>query len=133
MAAMIKLVEIKDFIRITEAGKLDIDSSRKLLEDIVATTAFHGDHNLLIDLRETTVSLEGMSDLLTLAMDAALYESSFLGNLGNKIANVIPDDEERISVAKAFKTCLIIKGFEYDFFTDFEAAIEWLSETSRLR
>ena len=61
-------------------------------------------------------------------MDVALYKSSFR----NKIANVVPDDDERLAIAKHFKACLDIEGFDYSFFTEFESAIEWLSETTEL-
>jgi len=49
----------------------------------------------------------------------------------NKIANVVPNNEDRLVIARRFKACLDIQGFTYDFFTDFEAAIEWLSDTSQ--
>ena len=46
----------------------------------------------------------------------------------NKIANVIPGDEDRVSLAKKFEACMKIKKFQYKIFTDFEDAIEWLSD-----
>ena len=51
--------------------------------------------------------------------------------LKNKIANVIPNDQDRIAIAKKAEAALRYKGLiEYKFFTEFEAAIEWLSDIS---
>ncbi len=128
MATEIKTYRIKDFIKLTETGDIDLDRSRELIREIAGAAAYYDDHNILFDLRETVVAPASMSDLLQLAMDMALYESLFR----NKIASVIPDDDARLVIAENFKACLDIQGFEYDYFTDFEAAIEWLSETSQL-
>ena len=46
----------------------------------------------------------------------------------NKIANVVPSDADRVSLAKKFEACMNIKHFQYRFFTEFEHAIEWLSD-----
>jgi len=81
----------------------------------------------LIDLRETTIAITSMVDVLELAMYMAHHRSL----LANKIANLIPDDRERLVVAERLRACLQIEGFDYDVFTDFESAIEWLSETSK--
>ena len=63
-----------------------------------------------------------MDDLMKIAMELVqLMPPSFK----NKIANVIPDDEDRVSVAENFEACMKIKKFQYKFFTDYEQAIEW--------
>jgi len=126
MATEIKIYKIKDFVRVTETGQIDVDRSKRLIEEIAVAHAFHPDHNILLDLRDTTVAVDSMSDLLEMAMYMASYKSLFR----NKIANVVPNNEDRLVIAKKFKGCLDIQGLEYDFFTDFEAAIEWLSDTS---
>jgi hypothetical protein len=46
----------------------------------------------------------------------------------NKIANIIPGDSDRVEMAQRFKACMTIKEFRYKFFTNFEDAVEWLSE-----
>ena len=126
MATKVKIYKIQDFIRFTETGQIDFDRSKKLIEELAVVAAYHADHNILIDLRETTVATANMTDLLQLALHMARHKSLF----ENRIANVIPPDTERLFMAEQFRACLHIEGFEYDFFTDFESAIEWLSETS---
>lgn len=124
---MVKIYKIKDFVRFTEAGQVNVDGSKRLIEKVAIAASFHADHNILIDLRATTIAITSMVDVLELAMYMARYRSLF----ANKIANLIPDDRERLVVAERFRACLQIEGFDYDFFTDFESAIEWLSETSK--
>ena len=126
MSANITIYKIKDFVRVTETGQLDLESSKQLIREIATAHAFHADHNILIDLRDTTVAIGSMSDLLELARYMASYKSLFR----NKLANVVPDNEDRLVMARRFKACLDIEGFTYKFFTDIEAAIEWLSYTS---
>jgi hypothetical protein len=46
----------------------------------------------------------------------------------SKIANVIPNDANRASLAKQFEACMMMKNFQYRFLTEFEEAIEWLSD-----
>ena len=128
MSSGIKIYKIRDFIRKTETGEIDFDRSIKIVRDLAAGAVFHTDHNILVDLMETTVTAKSVSDILKVAIELARYKSVFK----NKIANVIPYDEERLSIAQQFKACLDIKGFQYEFFTDFEDAIEWLSDATLL-
>lgn len=41
-----------------------------------------------------------------------------------KMANIVPDNPERLFVAKQFKAALNIQGFEFDYFTTIEDALE---------
>lgn len=124
MVSGIKIYKITDFIRKTETGKIDLRRSKQIIADLVEVAGNHADHNLLIDLRETTVSITNLEDIITVALEFGSFSSAFK----NKIANVIPDDKERLSIANHIKSCMDIQGFEYQFFTDYEDAIEWLSD-----
>ena len=62
-------------------------------------------------------------------MKVALEFGSYVSSFKNKITNIIPDDPEHMIIATRFKACMDIQGFEYEFFTDYESAIEWLSQT----
>ena len=124
MPSGIKIYKIKDFIRKTEPGDIDFDRSIQIVRELAAAAAFHTDHNILIDLRETTLTVDNMADVMKVAMEFGQLMSSFK----NKIANVVPSDAERVSVAEKFEACMKIKKFQYRFFTDFEDAIEWLSD-----
>jgi len=125
MLSGIKIYNIKDFIRKTETGKIDLERSKKMVRELAIAAGAHTDYNILIDLRETTVSAARMEDIMKTALEFGTYISSFK----NKIANIIPDDPKRMIIANRFKACMDIQGFEYEIFTDYESAIEWLSKT----
>jgi hypothetical protein len=126
MLSGIKVYKVKDFIRKTETGNIDLKRSQQIVRDLAKASGSHSDHNILIDLRETTVSAAAsIEDIMKVALEFGSYVSSFK----NKIANIIPDDLERLEIANRFKACMDIQGFEYEVFTDYESAIEWLSQT----
>jgi hypothetical protein len=125
MSSGIKIYKIKDFIRKDESGELNRDRVKEIILEIGAAAAFHPDHNMLIDFRETTISCDvNMTDIMKSAMEL----STFKDVLRNKIANIIPKDKDRVSIAEKAEAAIRLGGIEYKFFTDFEAAIEWLSD-----
>ena len=125
MVSGIKVYNVKDFVRTTQTGNIDLKRSKQLVRELVKVAGSHADHNILIDLRETTVSVSNIVDILEVAREFGSSVSSFK----NKIANIVPDDHERMVIAHRFKACMDMQGFEYEIFTDYENAIEWLSET----
>jgi hypothetical protein len=126
MLSGIKVYKVKDFIRKTETGNIDLKRSKQIVRELAMAAGSHTDKNILVDLRETTVSAaESIEDIMKIALEFGSYVSSFK----NKIANIIPDDPERMTIATRFKACMDIQGFEYEVFNDYESAIEWLSQT----
>ncbi len=125
MVSGIKVYKVKDFVRTTQTGNIDLKRSKQLVRELVKVAGSHSDHNILIDLRETTVSVSNIVDILEVAREFGSSVSSFK----NKIANIVPDDHERMVIAHRFKACMDMQGFEWEIFTDYESAIEWLSET----
>ena len=128
MLSGIKIYKVNDFIRKTETGNIDLERSIKIVRELAIAAGLHSDHNILVDLRETTVSAATIEDIMKVALEFGTYVSSFK----NKIANIIPDDPKRMVIANRFKACMDIQGFEYEIFTDYESAIEWLSTTKDL-
>ena len=124
MVSGIKVYNVKDFVRTTQTGNIDLKRSKQLVRELVKVAGSHADHNILIDLRETTVSVSNIVDILEVAREFGSSVSSFK----NKIANIVPDDHERMVIAHRFKACMDMQGFEWEIFTDYEGAIEWLSE-----
>ena len=126
MLSGIKVYKVNDFIRKTETGNIDLERSKKIVRELALAAGLHANHNILVDLRETTVSAAAsIEDVMKVALEFGSYVSSFK----NKIANIIPDDPKRMVIANRFKACMDIQGFEYELFTDYESAIEWLSTT----
>jgi hypothetical protein len=126
MNSNFKLYKVKDFIRKNETGAIDLEKSKQIVRELATAALFHQDHNILIDMRDTSlIHDQTIGDLLELALEMASYKSVFTG----KIANVLPDDTKRLARAQQLKAALEIQGFSYEVFTTFENAINWLSET----
>jgi hypothetical protein len=128
-SARLKIYKMKDLLRLTETGKIDVHRSKEIVRELAAAAAFHADHNILLDLRETTMKEENMSDVLEVALEIARYRAAFKG----KLANLLPDDEKRLFIARQLKALMDIKGFQYEIFTNFEEAVEWLSDITVVR
>jgi hypothetical protein len=123
MTTEYKTYKIKDFIRKTPKGELDIDKSMRIVWEIAAAAGFHHDHNLLVDLRQTE-PLSNFGDVLKVATEFAKYQGVFQ----NKIAVVIPNTPDRLERAQLFIEALGEVTFKIEYFTAFEEAIEWFSE-----
>jgi hypothetical protein len=125
MHSEIKIYQIADFIRKNESGELSPDRIREIVYEIATIATFDPIYNILIDNRETTISYHvNMSDIMKTAIELSVFKNT----LPNKIANIIPKDPKRLSIAEKAEAAIRIKGIEYKVFTDFEAAIEWLSK-----
>jgi hypothetical protein len=126
MLSGIKVYKVKDFIRNTETGNIDLNRSKQIVRDLAKAAGSRTDHNILVDLRDTTISTPAsIEDIMKVALEFGSYVSPFK----NKIANIIPNEPKRMIIANRFKACMDIQGFEYEIFTDYESAIEWLSQT----
>lgn len=124
-----KIYRMKDFIRKNETGELEFERSLFKIRELVTAADHHRNHNILIDLRETETRLNFIESL-TLALEFAKYQETFR----NKIAFLIPNDEERIRRAEFVKNSMVkLREFEMDYFTDYEKAIDWLSVIKEIR
>ena len=129
MSLEIKTYKVKDFIRLNESGAIDFARSMEIIHNLAMAASFYSGHNILVDMRDTTLVGEtDMSTILRLALEMARYESTLKG----RIANVVPDDEKRLSIARQFKASLDLQGFQYEIFANFEDEINWLSEVRDL-
>lgn len=126
--AALKIYKVKDFIRLTETGDINIPRSKEIVRQLAAAAAFHMDHNILLDMRDTEITEKSMASVMEVALEIARYKSVFKG----KLANVVPDERTRIETAKQLRNLMEIRGFRYEIFTSFEDAVEWLSEVKVL-
>lgn len=122
MAGTYKTYHTSDFIRKTETGKLDLRRSIYAVRELAAAAGYHQDYNVVIDLRETETHWD-FAQLITVALEFARYRDVFR----NRIATIIPNVPERIANAQFFREHMGRQGFLFEYFTDFESAIEWLS------
>jgi hypothetical protein len=129
MTLGIKIYHVQDFIRKNESGYIDRARSIAIVRDVCTAASFHVDSNMLVDLRETTVSDASFADVARVAEEFIRLQPDFR----NKIAVVIPDDPERIVRARELEIAMISNHVKYRIFTDYERAIDWLSDIKTLR
>ena len=113
MSCSIKLYKLNEFIRKDETGEIDLKKSKHIIHELATAAAFNIESHILMDLRDTTLKDISFNTLMDVAIEFARYRSVFR----NKIANIVPDNPERLFVAKQFKAALNIQGFEFDYFT----------------
>ena len=123
MPSTVEIYKMKDFIRQNESGVLSEQRVSAIINRIASVATLHPDHNILLDFRETRIADVSMVDILK----AAITIEKFKDVLKNKIANVIPDDSDRIDIAKRSEAAIQLKGINYRFFTEFEDAIDWFA------
>ena len=102
MKAEIKSYSIKDFVRKNVSGELDLEKSLKLAKAFAKIASLHTAHNILIDMRDTTISSVKITDLMKVSLEIA----NNLPGFNNKIVSVIPVNEERRHIAKQFQSCI---------------------------
>lgn len=119
-----KIYRIKDFIRKNASGTLDLERSKALAQELAMVASIHRHHNILIDLRDTTIVHEGLTQLMEVVMAFTRALPEFPG----KIANIIPPGPERERSAQMVESLMQMENFDYRYFTDYEAATSWLAE-----
>ena len=124
----LKIYKMKDFIRLTETGEIDVDRSKHIVRQLAVAASFHVNHNILLDMRDTNIQDPSMGNLVEVALEFGRYKSAFKG----KLANVVPNEETRIRTAKKLKALMNSQDFRYEIFTSFEDAVEWLSDVKVL-
>ena len=123
MAAKIKIVTVKEFIKVTPEGIIDMATSSQLLIDIAKAECSPADYDLLVDFRDTRWKMS-TTDVYQLASELYEHGDTFHGKVAFL---VLPGDD--FESASFLETCSHNLGFFINAFTDFETAISWfLSE-----
>ena len=104
------------------SGVLTHERVMRLVRELAVDAASHPDRHILIDYRDTTVSEKTMLDIMKISSEIKSFQSFFNG----KVATVIPLDDKRYAVTNKMKACLVIMGFQYEVFTDYDEALTWL-------
>ena len=107
------------------SGELNHDRIMRLVRETAFDAASHPERNILIDYRETTVTDKSMVDIIKVSAEIRAYQSYFK----NRVATVVSSDKARYEIASKMKACLVILGFQYEVFTDYDEALAWLDNT----
>ena len=120
MPTNIAIIQTHDFIRARSDGALDLETSRKVLVDVVSAIRKSGEHNVLIDTRAAAPTRLSTTDLWALGVavgtQPALAEA--------RVALLVPLD--RKDDAAFFETVARVEGANVRAFSEFESAISWL-------
>lgn len=123
MAFDVRVVTAADFLRVDVRGTLDVEPSRRALEEIIRGCAGRSRHHVLIDWRQSNGNSLSLSDLFELAADLEVPE----GTSDQKIASLHPSTAE-LNLGRYFEVFAAAHGFEFQPFTDPAAALAWLGE-----
>ena len=126
MTICVKFYKDQEFIQKTEAGEIDCGNAINTIYELSAAAQSHKGYNILMDVRDTESRLSSMGDILELSSQFAKHKTAFQ----NKIAMLIPYIQERAEKAEKFKICMVLNDFKFDYFTDYDAAMDWLSKKS---
>lgn len=119
----IRVVTTRDFLRANRNGELDLESSGRLLADIVRECGKSARHHVLIDWRRTEAAPLAVSDLFEVAAD---LEVAGLQD-GHKVAS-LHGTEDELNLGRYFEVFAAAHGFAFQSFTDPTAALAWLAE-----
>jgi CheY-like chemotaxis protein len=118
----LQIIHAGDLIRSTPTGDLDIVASTKGFALIAATGAALQDFTVLLDLRGVKSHLS-LSDIYGLAAGLGEY-----GNTFRRKTALLARADKAVDSAEFFGDVAHNRGFNVKVFTDFEAAIIWLSK-----
>jgi len=117
----IRLIRLRDFLRTDVRGCIDLESSKRSLQDIAKACTEHENHHVLIDTRDAHSKATPV-DVWELA---ASLEECGIGR-HNRIA-VLNDPKDDFDRAAFLETCAANRGFNIKAFREFEKALYWLT------
>ena len=128
MASNLRLIRIRDFLKFTPQGNLDLPTMKEGINKVASLGSF-GDHDLFIDTRGTESRLS-VADVWVLAKElATLMHAGTSKGFRAKISVLCP--VEHFDYAQFFELCAQNRGLNVQAFTSFEELFEWLSESSK--
>lgn len=120
MKAEIKFVKTRDFIKTTASGQLNLEQSKKVLEEIARLNTPDDLHDILVDIRETEPGLS-LSDIYELVTAVGNHRQAFR----KKIA-ILLGAQHDFDKARFLEMCASNRGYNVNAFDDFEEAVNWL-------
>jgi hypothetical protein len=121
VAANVKVIRARDFVRASASGEANLEKAEQLLRDIALAGSGLDDFEILVDTRDVFGMLSA-NDLWTLAERLARYRKTF----ARRTAVICP--VEKFDHTRFFALCADNHGFNIQAFTSYEDAMEWLLE-----
>jgi hypothetical protein len=128
MLSNLKIVRLRNFIKITPQGTIDLKAAKEVIIKIASVNDPFSEYDVLIDTRGAESHLS-VFEIWEIAKDLAeAVHSGSPKGFNAKIAVICP--VERFDYAKFLELCSLNRGLNVQAFTLFEDMFEWLSETS---
>jgi len=115
----------KQIITCSVEGPMNRDVLLNLLTQLKIIVSNTRGCNLLFDLQETSLKKNQMDMHRVIDVVSAII--NIKSQLGEKVAHVVPVNDERVIHAEDIGSVAIIRGIDYQVFTDLRAARNWLA------
>jgi hypothetical protein len=117
----IRIIQHKDFLKMTPGGKIDLKTSKQILLRLASLNLPPSNRDVLIDFRHTTTKMTtvDMTELVGLMIE---HRSSFRSRLA-----ILTEPGPRHELAAFMELYAGNRGFQVSAFDYFEAAILWLA------
>ena len=124
MPCELQIIRASEFIRVAPPGKLDFNSSREVLRELAAACRRRGIDRALLDVRDLRPGPTPMLKPTELAsLVNTFHEIGFTH--AQRLAVLYSADPHR--GARLFAFIGSLRGWTVQAFSDFEAALDWLS------
>lgn len=124
MRTNVQVFKLQDICKDVSMGSLDYRLAMKMINSITRILNTNSEVNILIDQRDVSFSSGNLNEILEVLESLDTMGVSFT----KKVANVIPDDQNRLRLAMVVKNVLDLTGERYEVFTDYDKAIRWLND-----
>lgn len=118
-----RIVPVREFLRTDVDGQIDLESSREVLKAIVRASASLGLYRVLVDARGAPHEIS-IADVYDLASDL-----DALGVTARHRIATLHQTPEGLERAGYFSVLARSRGHAIRAFSDFEAAVAWLTES----
>lgn len=123
MSSLMKVERKKRIIIIREVCELSNENIKEIIIKGATACQLRPDYNIVFDFREATWPSDvEMKDIFYIAMEISKFKTSST----NKIAAIVPKDNDRLIVSKKFEAAIQLKGIQLSIFTDMTSAQKWL-------
>jgi hypothetical protein len=122
----LRIIEAKDFLKVTPTGEVELEKSKQSLLNIVSLNLAPRQYDILIDTRQKTgyLTLADIAELVDLMLE---HRDSFRSKLAILARHGLGFDH-----AKFMELYATNRGFQVAAFADFEDAINWLTTSVEL-
>ena len=120
-----KIISTNDFMKVKPSGEFDREETKKVLIELAEILESSGDYEVLFDVRQALPIIPlTLFDVYEFVEEIGRHRTKFC----RKIA-VLTREDHQVDNAQFFELCAKNRGFRAEAFTNFEAAIDWLSTT----